>query len=108
METAQARLDELTGLYSTGAISAREWIMARDPITDTITRLRREIAETLDTGPLAELAGQGSKLRSEWDDLGLDRCHAIIRTVIDHVVIKPGQPGARGLDMNRIDPIWRT
>lgn len=108
VETAQARLDELTGLYSTGAISAREWIMARDPIADTIARLRREIAETLDAGPLAELAGQGSVLRGQWDDLGLDRCHAIIRTVIDHVVIKPGQPGARGLDMGRIDPIWRT
>lgn len=107
VEATQARLDELTGLYSSGAITAREWIMARDPITDTIGRLRREIAETLDTGPLAELAGQGSKFRSEWDDLGLDRCHAIIRTVIDHVVIKPGQPGTRGLDMNRIEPIWR-
>ncbi|MGC7268634.1 hypothetical protein RBA06_21635, partial [Mycobacteroides abscessus subsp. abscessus] len=45
--------------------------MARDPITDTIGRLRREIAETLDTGPLAELAGHGSALRGQWDDLGL-------------------------------------
>lgn len=107
VEQAQARLDELTGLYSSGAITAREWIMARDPITDTISRLRREIADTADTGPLAELAGKGSVLRAQWDDLGLDRCHAIIRAVVDHVVIKPGKPGARGLDMGRIDPIWR-
>lgn len=89
-------------------ITAREWIMARDPITDTITKLRREIADAADTGPLAELAGKGSKLRSQWDDLGLDHCHAIICAVVDHVIIKPGQPGARGLDMGRIDPIWRT
>ncbi|WP_078326929.1 recombinase family protein [Mycobacteroides salmoniphilum] len=107
VEQAQTRLDELTGLYSSGAITAREWIMARDPITDTITKLRREIAETAETGPLAELAGKGSALRAQWDDLGLDRCHAIIRAVLDHVVIKPGQPGARGLDMGRIDPVWR-
>lgn len=108
VEAAQARLDELTQLYSSGVITAREWIMARDPITDTLTRLRREIADTADTGPLAELAGQGSALRAQWDDLGLDRCHAIIRAVVDHVIIKPGQPGARGLDMARIEPIWRT
>ncbi|BAX96711.1 serine recombinase [Mycobacteroides stephanolepidis] len=107
VEAAQARLDELTGLYSSGAITAREWIMARDPITDTITRLRREIADAADTGPLAELAGKGSALRAQWDDLGLDRCHAIIRAVVDHVVIKPGKLGARSLDMGRIDPIWR-
>lgn len=108
VEAAQARMDELTGLYSSGAITAREWIMARDPITDTIGRLRREIADTADTGPLTELAGKGSALRAEWDDLSLDRCHAIIRAVVDHVVIKPGQPGARGLDMGRIEPIWRN
>ncbi|WJR34217.1 recombinase family protein [Mycobacteroides immunogenum] len=108
VEAAQTRLDELTGLYSSGAITAREWIMARDPITETITKLRREIADTADTGPLAELAGQGSALRAQWDDLGLDRCHAIIRAVVDHVIIKPGQPGARGLDINRVQPHWKN
>lgn len=41
-------------------ITAREWIMARDPITDTITKLRREIADAADTGPLAELAGKAA------------------------------------------------
>ncbi|WP_100524118.1 recombinase family protein [Mycobacteroides abscessus] len=107
VEAAQTRLDELTGLYSSGAISAREWIMARDPITDTIGRLRREIAETADTGPLAELVGQGKALRGQWESLSLDRQHAIVRTVIDHVTINPGTPGARGLDIGRVEPHWR-
>lgn len=104
---AQARLDELTGLYSSGAISAREWIMARDPLTDTIAKLRRDIAHATDTGPLAELVGQGNALRGQWDSLSLDRQHAIVRTVIDHVTINPGTPGARGLDIGRVEPHWR-
>lgn len=108
MQEAQARLDELTGLYSSGTITAREWIMARDPITDAIARLRRDIARATDTGPLAELVGQGSALRLQWDSLSLDRQHAIIRAVIDHVTINPGTPGARGLDIGRVQPHWHT
>lgn len=108
MQEAQARLDELAGLYSSGAITAREWILARDPITEAIAGLRRDIVRATDTGPLAELVGQGSALRLQWDSLSLDRQHAIIRTVIDHVTINPGTPGSRGVDIGRVLPVWRT
>ena len=43
VEANQARLDELAGLYADGAISAREWIAARDPITTRIQRGRRHL-----------------------------------------------------------------
>lgn len=107
LETDQGRLDELAGLYADGAITAREWITARDPITTRIQRARHDIATMTDTGPIAELAGTGNALRGQWDGLGIDRQQAIVKTILDHAVITPGTPGCRSLDINRVQPSWR-
>ncbi|EUA71067.1 integrase/recombinase domain protein [Mycobacteroides abscessus subsp. bolletii 1513] len=108
LEADQTRLDELAGLYAQGAVSAREWIAARDPITDRITRARRDIATATDTSAVVDLAGRGDLLRSQWDDLDIGRQQAIIKSVLDHAVIAPGTPGTRKLDINRVQPHWRT
>ena len=108
VEADQARLDELAGLYAEGAISAREWIAARDPITARIAENRREIAAATDTTAIYELAGTGGMLREQWPGLGLDRQQAILKAVLDHAVIAPGVPGARRVDINRVQPRWRV
>ena len=107
VDADQARLDELAGLYADAAISAREWITARDPITARIQRGRQDIAAITDTGAISELAGTGEALRAQWDELGIDRQQAIVKTILDHAVITPGTPGARSLDINRVQPVWR-
>ena len=107
VEADQARLDELAGLYADGAITAREWIAARDPITARMAQARREIAAVTDTTAVYELAGTGGALRKQWPDLGLDRRQAVIKAVLDHAVIAPGTPGSRSLDINRVQPHWR-
>jgi hypothetical protein len=103
----QRRLEELAGLYADGSISAREWITARDPIQARITDTGRRLAAATGTTALDGLAGHGTALRRRWHTLTLDRRHAIIRAVLDHAVIAPGTPGARTLDMNRVQPHWR-
>ncbi|WP_188108900.1 recombinase family protein [Mycolicibacter arupensis] len=108
VDACQERLDELAGLYAEGAITAREWIAARDPITDRITAARRDIATATDTTAVYELAGTGSALRTEWDGLDLGRQQAIVKAVLDHAVIAPGTPGARSLDIGRVAPVWRV
>ncbi len=107
VEADQARLDELAGLYADGAISAREWITARDPITARIQQARRDIAAATDTTAVYELAGTGGMLRTQWGDLDLDRQQAILKSILDHAVIAPGTAGARTLDINRVQPHWR-
>ena len=107
LEADQARLDELAGLYAAGAVSAREWIAARDPITERIAQARRDIAHATDTSSVVDLAGCGEVLRGQWDDLDIDRQQAIIKSVLDHAVIAPGNPGSRSLDINRVQPVWR-
>ncbi|KZS72308.1 serine recombinase [Mycobacterium kansasii] len=107
VEADQARLDELAALYADGAVSAREWIAARDPITARISHARREIAAATDTTAVYELAGTGGILREQWPDLELGRQQAIIKAVLDHAVIAAGTPGSRSLDINRVQPHWR-
>lgn len=108
VDQCQERLDELAGLYAEGAITAREWIAARDPITERITTARRDIAAATDTTAVFELAGTGGALRTGWADLDLGRQQAIVKAVLDHAVIAPGTPGARRLDIDRVAPVWRV
>jgi site-specific DNA recombinase len=108
VDADQARLDVLAGLYADAAISAREWITARDPITARIQQTRRRIAQVTDTAAVHDLAGTGQALRAQWDRLGIDRQQAIIKTILDHAVVAPGTPGARALDINRVQPHWRV
>ncbi|HZE16015.1 MAG TPA: recombinase family protein, partial [Mycobacterium sp.] len=107
VEADQSRLDELAGLYADGAISAREWIAARDPITARIAANRRDIAEATDTSAVYELAGTGGTLAKQWPDLDVGRQQAIVKSVLDHAVIAPGTAGQRRLDINRVLPHWR-
>lgn len=102
------RLDELAALYANGAVTAREWIAARDPITDRIAQTRRDIAAATDTADVNELAGTGHLLRNQWDGLGIERQQAVAKSVLDHAVIAPGTPGSRSLDISRVQPHWRV
>ena len=104
----QTRLDELATLYAQGAVTAREWITARDPITARIRDTERLLAHATGATALHGLIGHGHALRAQWDDLTLDRQHAIIKALLDHAVIKPGTPGTRSFDINRVRPVWRT
>jgi hypothetical protein len=102
-----SKLDELAGLYADGAITAREWMTARNPIEERIQRAHKDIVAVSSDGALYELAGTGASLRGQWEELSIDRRHAIVKTVLDHAVIAAGKQGARSLDINRVQPQWR-
>lgn len=108
LDADATRLDELAALYAEGAVTAREWIAARDPITARINQARRDIAAATDTTGVQDLAGTGHVLRSQWNGLDIDRQQAVIKSVLDHAVIAPGTPGARALDINRVQPTWKA
>lgn len=40
--------------------------------------------------------------------LNLDRQRAIVKAVLDHVIIHPGKMGTRYVDPQRAEPIWRV
>lgn len=103
----RAQLDELAGLYAQRQIAVREWMAARRPIEDRIADTERRLSRLTRSDALAGLVGHGAELRSTWASLNLTRQAAIVKAVVDHVVIGPGKPGARGLDPARVQPVWK-
>ncbi|MDQ6948124.1 MAG: recombinase family protein [Actinomycetota bacterium] len=103
----RAQLDELAAMYSQKAITAREWMAARNPIEARIQEAVRRLARATRCEALAGLPGNGAALRAQWDGLNLIRQHAIVSAVLDHAVILPGVAGAQALDPKRVEPRWR-
>ncbi len=102
-----AQLEELAGLYASKAITAAEWIAARNPIEARRTETRRRITQLTSSSALDGLIGNGRELRAAWQTLNLTRQVAIVKAVVDHVMMSPGTCGARALDPNRFQIIWR-
>lgn len=103
----RARLDELATMYASAQIDGREWLTAKQPITERIREYERRVGRLTRTDALGGLAGNGEALAVEWPDLDLSRQVAIVKAVLDHVLIGPGSGGARTLDPARVDLVWR-
>jgi len=97
----RAQFEELVGLYATGQVTAREWMAARNPIEARIRDTQRPSPRP--PRPAHSTACSATAVpRDQWDTLGLDRRHAIIRAILDYAIIAPGTPGARTLDIARV------
>ncbi len=103
----QAQQAELSAAYAARQISMREWLAARGPISERITKTEKALTRATRSDALTGLVGNGQALRRSWDGLTLTRQHAIVRAVLDHAVIAPGTSGARELDPGRVGPVWR-
>lgn len=103
----RAQLDELADLYGRKKIASREWIAARNPIEARIKDTERRLSRLTSTEALTGLVGNSSQLRQQWSTLNLTRQAAIVRAVLDHVIIHPGSPAATKFDPNRAELVWR-
>lgn len=103
---AQSRLNELAEMLGFGEFSRAEYVVARKPAEARIVAAQRQLDQITGNHTLDGLVGNGAALKQSWDSLNLDRQHAIIRAVLEHATILPGQPGARTLDPSRIVPTW--
>ena len=103
----RARLDELATMFAKTLIDGREWLTAKQPIIERIEEYERRVGRLTRTDALGGLAGNGEALAVEWPELDLSRQVAIVKAVLDHVVISPGSRGARTLDPARVDLVWR-
>ena len=104
-----ARLEELAAAWADGDVSRQEWRVARARIDDRLTANRRLVATLRGHQATAALVGQGAVLAKEWDDMPLTRQVGIVKAVMDHLLVRPAtRPGFKGLDLDRVDVVWRT
>jgi len=103
----RAQLDELAALYADRQVSSREWIAARNPIEARIRDTERALMRLTRSDALTGVVGNGQQLRSMWNTLNLTRQAAIIRAILDHVLIHPGSPTATRFESERAELAWR-
>ena len=103
-----ARLDELATMWADGQVTGPEWRVARDRIDARLTANRRVLATRRGYRDVLAVACQGSNLREQWESLPLSRQVAIIKTVVDHVLVKPATTRGRHFDLQRVEPVWRV
>jgi site-specific DNA recombinase len=102
------QLEELAGMYADKDITAQEWRAARHRIEQRRTEARRTLSRLQGTSVLDPYVGGGDELRTRWAELNLSRQVAIVKAVVDHIVIHPATlVGRRGLDPDRVQAIWR-
>lgn len=107
----EEQLRELADAYGRRQVTMSEWLAARRPIEERVATLSAQL-QTADRKAAAatEYAGNADALRRDWPTLSLDRQRAIIATVVDHVVVEPIAPDARGLrhfDPSKVRIVWR-
>jgi hypothetical protein len=106
-DDADAQLNELARLHGEGVIRLTEWLSARKPIEQRRETATRELRRLTRTEAIADHVGNAAELRRAWATLSLNRQHAIVSAVLDHVVIGPARRGLNRFDPGRLEPVWR-
>lgn len=82
-------------------VSLAEWLNAKQIITDRLQVNERALARLSQDDALIGLVGNGSALRAQWETLNVTRQGAIIRAVLEHILIHPATKATgRNLDIN--------
>ena len=84
------KLTELAEMWATNDIDSDQFKRAKAIIEKRRDTTRRDLSRLSGTRDLDAYLGQGDALRDTWQTLTLDRQRAIIKTVLDHVEIRPG------------------
>ncbi len=104
----EAQRDELAEALGSGAISLREFKIARAKQDERLAQATTQAAADHTTAAVGRYAGRPGVLRQHWPTMTLDRRQAVIRAMVDHVVINPATRGANAFDPNRVQPPkWR-
>lgn len=107
INTDQDKLTEFATMLAEGEMTRQEWHTARDVVNRKLTEARRRLAGLTHSDALNGLDLAGEQLEEQFAGLELERQHAIIATVLDHVVILPGRRGVHSVDPARVEPVWR-
>lgn len=103
------RLDELAAMYADGEIDRAGHRKARDRIEARAAQTQQALNRLTRRRALDGLVGNGEDLRRRWESLNLTRQAAIVKAVLEHLVISPATvPGRKGLDPSRVRPVWRA
>lgn len=114
---AEAELASVRGLRSQyardaaeGRITREEWLTVRESLNTRQLRAERTIGlhASSPSLTLAAIPSQPAELERWWNEAPLARQRAVLSTLIERVVVRPGQRGGNRFDLGRVEsPVWR-
>ncbi len=107
IDEANGHLEELAALYAEQRISVSEWMAARSPIEERLSRAKVDLARTTGTSALEQFFSGGANVREIWSGLSLSRKRAVLFAVLDSITISTAVRGLNRFDPSRVAPKWR-
>lgn len=105
---AENRLDEIAGDYADGAISRREWLVARERLTDRIAAARRQLDAAGFDRVLAALPAGADRLAAAWEAGDVDWRRAVLVAVAARIEVAPATKRGNRFDPERVTITWRA
>lgn len=106
LAAAEAKLAELAEVWAAGEITRAEWAAARRPLEARMEAARRRLSRRRSSTVLEGLAEPGA-LRATWPAMATERRRAVLREIVDRIVIAPARRGLNRFDDERVDVLWR-
>jgi site-specific DNA recombinase len=104
----EAELEQLARMHGEGDLSLREWEAMRTPKRRRLAEAQALMAGDTSDAAVGRYAGQVGRLAGDWPTIPLDRRQAILRAVIERVVVAPiGRGHGRRFDSSRVSIKWR-
>lgn len=107
--SARQMLEDLAADYGSGDLTRAEYRAAREAARARLETADRALSQR--SRPGAQLAmplGDEGALRARWAELSIGQRQAILRALIDTLVIKPAARPSRVFDLERIELRWRA
>lgn len=109
MTADQRKLEELAEDYATDVITRGEWLRARGLLETRLEAARRRLSTTSRTAALEGLTGDSVAFDEVWEGLSFHRRRAVIKALIDRIVVHPAVQGRNTFDPKRLgEPVWRA
>lgn len=103
---AQQRLTELAEMLGAGELSRSEYVAARKVAESRRTNAVRDLDQATGTNLLKGIDLAREARTRSWERLDLPRQRAIVRQIMEYVVVHQRPRGARTLDESRLEVHW--
>lgn len=108
LEDARRRLSDLAGEYAAGGITRAEWATAREVAIRRVESAQESLSLPRREAVLAGIPTQRRQVEEWWTVASLDRRRAVVKALIERVVVQPAGKGGNRFDPSRIEsPIWK-
>lgn len=94
--------ERLLDLYEDAGIDKKTYLRRKTALDEDQATLERRLAARSQGNTLVGLPASYEALLATWDQRGIDFQRLLVETVLEPIVVKPGVPGHRGEEVQRL------